>query len=67
MRPLVESGARITLAPVEFDGLQTGDIVLCRVKGNVFLRGSRDPSPSSLPWWEATAPGTGDCARIESG
>lgn len=37
MRPLVESGATVTLEPVTLTDLATGDIVLCRVKGNVFL------------------------------
>ena len=37
MRPLVESGARVTLEPVDLADLSVGDIVLCRVKGNVFL------------------------------
>lgn len=37
MRPKVESGARVTLEPVTVEDLAVGDIVLCRVKGNVFL------------------------------
>lgn len=37
MRPLVESGARVTLEPVTIQELEVGDVVLCRVAGNVFL------------------------------
>ena len=37
MRPLVESGATVTLTPVTFEQLEVGDIVLCRVAGNVYL------------------------------
>ncbi len=37
MRPLVESGATVTLQPVELESLKRGDIVLCRVSGNVYL------------------------------
>ena len=37
MRPRVESGARVTLEPVEVEELEVGDIVLCRVAGNVYL------------------------------
>ena len=37
MRPLVESGAEVTLEPVEVAAVSVGDIVLCRVSGNVFL------------------------------
>ncbi len=37
MRPKVESGARVKLAPVDIGALEVGDIVLCRVNGNVFL------------------------------
>lgn len=37
MRPLVESGATVTLAPVDVQGLEVGDVVLCRVAGNVYL------------------------------
>ncbi len=37
MRPKVESGATVTVEPVEIGDVEVGDIVLCRVKGNVFL------------------------------
>ncbi|MEL6348679.1 MAG: S24/S26 family peptidase [Myxococcota bacterium] len=37
MRPRVESGATVTVEPVALDDLVVGDIVLCRVKGNVYL------------------------------
>ena len=37
MRGKVESGQLVTLDPVEVDALSVGDIVLCRVKGNVYL------------------------------
>lgn len=37
MRPLVLSGATVTLEPVTVSDVEVGDVVLCRVKGNVFL------------------------------
>ena len=37
MRPKVESGATVTVEPVELAELEVGDVVLCRVKGNVYL------------------------------
>ncbi len=37
MRPLVESGAEVTLVPADASSVQVGDVVLCRVAGNVFL------------------------------
>ncbi len=37
MKPKVESGATVTLEPVEVADLEVGDIVLCKVKGNVYL------------------------------
>jgi hypothetical protein len=37
MRPLVESGAEVTLEPADASTVHEGDIVLCRVAGNVFL------------------------------
>jgi hypothetical protein len=37
MRPLVESGAEVTLEPAYVTTVQVGDIVPCRVAGNVFL------------------------------
>lgn len=37
MRPRVESGATVTLAPVATGELAVGDVVLCRVAGNVYL------------------------------
>lgn len=37
MRPHVLSGARVTLEPVGIEQLAVGDIVLCRVAGNVYL------------------------------
>jgi hypothetical protein len=36
MRPRVASGATVTLEPVAITDLEVGDIVLCRVSGNVF-------------------------------
>ena len=37
MRPRVLSGAHVTLAPVALADLRVGDVVLCRVKGEVYL------------------------------
>ena len=37
MRPKVMSGARVVVEPVALTDLAVGDIVLCRVKGNVYL------------------------------
>lgn len=37
MRPKVESGATVTLKPASAVAVEVGDIVLCRVNGNVFL------------------------------
>jgi len=37
MQGKVESGSLVTLDPVEILDLDVGDIVLCRVKGNVYL------------------------------
>ena len=37
MRPRVLSGALVTLEPVGVDDLAVGDIVLCRVRGKVYL------------------------------
>ena len=37
MRGKVESGQLVTLDPVEVPTLAVGDIVLCRVKGNIYL------------------------------
>ena len=37
MRPKVMSGATVTLEPVEIEQLKKGDIVLCKVKGKVYL------------------------------
>ncbi len=37
MRPRVESGATVTLEPVTLADLRVDDIVLCRVKGNIYL------------------------------
>jgi len=37
MRPKVAGGARVTLEPVAVGDVVAGDIVLCRVKGNVYL------------------------------
>jgi len=37
MRPRVLSGARVTLEPCTTEEAEVGDIVLCRVKGNVYL------------------------------
>ena len=37
MRPRVESGATVTLEPVTLTDLAVDDIVLCKVRGNVYL------------------------------
>lgn len=37
MRPKVESGARVRLAPLDGRPLRRGDIVLARVRGTVYL------------------------------
>ena len=37
MKGKVESGARVTLEPVELDKIEIGDIVLCKVKGRQYL------------------------------
>lgn len=37
MRPKVESGATVTLEPVTAAEVEVGDVVLCRVAGNVYL------------------------------
>jgi len=37
MKPKVESGATVTLEPISATDTEVGDIVLCRVKGNVYL------------------------------
>jgi len=37
MKPRVKSGATVTLEPVKVAGLEVGDVVLCRVKGRVYL------------------------------
>jgi|14BtaG_2_1085337.scaffolds.fasta_scaffold63038_2 hypothetical protein len=37
MKPKVESGATVTLEPVDISELSRGDIGLCKVKGNVYL------------------------------
>ena len=37
MRPIVASGATVRLAPVDLGALEVGDVVLCRVSGNVYL------------------------------
>lgn len=37
MKGKVESGQRVTLEPVSSSDVNVGDIVLCRVKGNVYL------------------------------
>lgn len=37
MRPKVISGARVILVPADPEVVEAGDIVLCRVKGNVYL------------------------------
>lgn len=37
MRPKVESGAEVTVVPVDLVDLAVGDLVLCRVAGNVYL------------------------------
>lgn len=37
MRPLVRSGATVTLEPISIDQLEVGDIVLCRVSGQTYL------------------------------
>ena len=37
MRPLVMSGARVTLEPCTAEEAEIGDVVLCRVKGSTYL------------------------------
>ena len=37
MRPKVKDGARVTVAPCHPENLHTGDIVLVRVRGRVYL------------------------------
>lgn len=37
MRPKVMSGARVTIEPCRADEARVGDILLCRVKGTVYL------------------------------
>jgi len=37
MDPLIVSGARVTLEPVDPDTVKKGDIVLVRVKGRTYL------------------------------
>lgn len=36
MVPLIRSKQPVTLAPVDVDKVQTGDIVLCKVKGRIY-------------------------------
>ena len=37
MRPKIESGALVSLAPVTVEELTVGDAVLCKVKGNTYV------------------------------
>lgn len=37
MRPKIKSGATVTLEPITIEDIEIGDIVLCRVNGNVYL------------------------------
>ena len=37
MIPLIHSGNKVTIKPVQLDNLSVGDIVLCRVRGNQYL------------------------------
>ena len=37
MEPRVESGQEVFLEPVELEDLKKNDVVLCKVKGNVYL------------------------------
>lgn len=37
MKPKVESGSRVVLHPVSIEDVVVDDIVLCRVRGNVYL------------------------------
>lgn len=37
MRPLIPSRSEVTIAPVQVDRLESGDIVLVRVAGHVYL------------------------------
>ena len=36
MEPIIKSGQLVTISPIK-ERLKVGDIVLCRVKGNVYL------------------------------
>lgn len=55
MRPWVESGATVTLEPVALGELEVGDVVLCRVAGNVYLH------------LVTALPGAGDDRRVQIG
>lgn len=37
MEPLIKSGQEVTLAPHNGDPIDVGDVVLCRVAGNIYL------------------------------
>jgi phage repressor protein C with HTH and peptisase S24 domain len=37
MLPIIKSGSTVTLKPINNDEIKTNDIVLVRVKGNVYL------------------------------
>ncbi|MCB9688996.1 MAG: hypothetical protein H6735_28395 [Alphaproteobacteria bacterium] len=55
MRPKVESGATVTLEPVTAAEVEVGDVVLCRVAGNVYLH------------LVTAVQGTGDDRRVQIG
>jgi phage repressor protein C with HTH and peptisase S24 domain len=37
MKPLIESGSLITVAPASADDLSEGDVAFCRVSGSVYV------------------------------
>jgi hypothetical protein len=48
MRGRIEDGQPVTIAPVEPNAVQTGDVVLVRWKGNVLLHLVKDAEPERL-------------------
>ncbi|MBJ7265530.1 S26 family signal peptidase [Idiomarina abyssalis] len=37
MEPVIKSGQRVNVCPVEHGNIEVGDIVLCKVAGNIYL------------------------------